>query len=373
MCVTKRQSGFELLRIISILMIISYHLYVHGVTHILENGNWTTGSGINYVAAFMCSPGGKFGVASFFMITGYFLSGRNEIKLRSLVRIVLEVLFYSLLTVVVFFIARRFGAYFPKGQDFSVLSRAAGDIFSPLSSNSFWFVSSYVLLVLLAPQLNSIFSKLSRSGMLISICTLGFVDYVINNAFDYKYSNLVTSVFFYAIGYYLAVHEDIREISGSRLRRFLLLALFVESWVLFVITKFVEDGMFFATNISYGCSIIYSAAVPIGVVSLFVLTGTLNFYSEFVNNVAKTTFGIYLIHESNLLRYVIWYNVFHIYGIYYTPVFIPAAVIIVILIFLSGMLIDTVRLKFVEPFALCCLRSIRKSSAGKFFRSDKHL
>lgn len=98
-----RQSNFEFLRIVAMLMIVASHLAVHGVQHVLEPAAkyaaYATGSFWN--KAFVCFllPGGEIGVALFFMITGYFLCSAKRISVR---RTVFEAAFYSILTGMLF-------------------------------------------------------------------------------------------------------------------------------------------------------------------------------------------------------------------------------------------------------------------------------
>ena len=72
-----RKSNFELLRIISMLMILSHHFAVHGVLNSLAktqvNNIYKQGSLINKLFTCFLMPGGEIGVALFFMLTGYFL------------------------------------------------------------------------------------------------------------------------------------------------------------------------------------------------------------------------------------------------------------------------------------------------------------
>lgn len=75
----KRESNIELLRIISMLMIVSAHFAAHGIMKInSENSyvDWINASPFNQNFIMMLIPGGKVGVGLFFVITGFFL-GRS--------------------------------------------------------------------------------------------------------------------------------------------------------------------------------------------------------------------------------------------------------------------------------------------------------
>ena len=91
-----RQSNFELLRIVSMLMIIAHHfayynVYVTAYISNTANGLWLQ----------MMRVGGKIGVSVFVMISGYFLVNSKGFKISKLLKFWLQVLFYSVLSYVV--------------------------------------------------------------------------------------------------------------------------------------------------------------------------------------------------------------------------------------------------------------------------------
>lgn len=96
---TKRESKFELLRIVAMFMIVAAHYAGHGIKHVLApealNG-FLSGSLLNRAFVSFLIPGGKVGVGIFFMLTGYFMYGKN-ISARKIIKLVAEVYFYSIL------------------------------------------------------------------------------------------------------------------------------------------------------------------------------------------------------------------------------------------------------------------------------------
>ena len=83
-----RNSNFEALRIIAILMITAYHYVVHGV------GNMATGGGnVLYISSLW----GKAGVDIFCLLTGYMLVTKENVNYKRLVNVELQILFYTFL------------------------------------------------------------------------------------------------------------------------------------------------------------------------------------------------------------------------------------------------------------------------------------
>ena len=76
----QRQSNFELIRIVAMLMIVASHYVCHGIYKVSSTNAYDVylhGDMINRVVSVIYSPGGKTGVALFFMISGYFLSNKK--------------------------------------------------------------------------------------------------------------------------------------------------------------------------------------------------------------------------------------------------------------------------------------------------------
>lgn len=93
-----RESNFELLRIIAMLMIVGSHLACHGVQRVLEGDlafvAYKSGSITNRIFTNFLQPLGDVGVALFFMITGYFLCKKTRTSIK---KVALESAFYSFL------------------------------------------------------------------------------------------------------------------------------------------------------------------------------------------------------------------------------------------------------------------------------------
>ena len=76
-----RESSFELLRIFAMFMIVAHHLSVHGVQQVSFDSrylSYTNGSFFNQLFTCFLIPGGKVGVALFFMITGFFMCRKEN-------------------------------------------------------------------------------------------------------------------------------------------------------------------------------------------------------------------------------------------------------------------------------------------------------
>ena len=93
-----RNSNIELLRIVSMVLIVMFHFSVHGAWP--EDGPLSSDTAVE-----MLSFGGKLGVNCFMLITGYFMV-HGRLKVQSPLRVVLQTWFYSFAILAIFAIAQ---------------------------------------------------------------------------------------------------------------------------------------------------------------------------------------------------------------------------------------------------------------------------
>lgn len=147
-----RNSNFEALRILAIIMITAYHYVVHGVV------DPQTGGGI---ILYISSLWGKAGVDLFCLISGFMLITKNEIHYSKLKKIEWQVLFYTIGGLIVGMILHK---------DIGLL-----DIFYsifPVISGHYWYITAYVLVFFLSPYLNQLVRSLDNTSFqrLLIIC-----------------------------------------------------------------------------------------------------------------------------------------------------------------------------------------------------------
>lgn len=93
---TKRESNFELLRIIAMIGIILFHYSDHGCNDI-SFGNALS---INVAFEYVTRIGGGVGNCIFMLLTGYFMS-QSKFRINKLLKIWGEVFFYSFFSYIV--------------------------------------------------------------------------------------------------------------------------------------------------------------------------------------------------------------------------------------------------------------------------------
>ncbi len=202
-----RNSSFEVLRIISMFMIVLHHFIVHGImNNPLYSDVFLNGSLCNRFFAWLYFPGGEVGVALFFMITGFFCINSEKIRIK---KVILEVIFYAWLSLLIYTVLRIYGVemelYIPwkDAKGFIIQS-----IIFPIRSGYFWFATSYVLLQLFLPVYNPFLKKLNNKGIILIITIL--LLFLLQSQFFIICLGYTKALFFYTIGGF------IRKISENK-------------------------------------------------------------------------------------------------------------------------------------------------------------
>lgn len=104
------------------------------------------------------------------------------------------------------------------------------------------------------------------------------------------------------------------------------------------------------SNIDYISLVRIGVFVPLCGIAIFILFLSLpDFYSNIINTIASTTFGVYLIHDSGIARQLIWNNILHVGRQFEDGYFLAYAIISILLVFVMGALLDWTRKRYIEP------------------------
>lgn len=197
----KRLNNIECLRVLVMFMIVIHHCVVSGL-HLNENLN----SGINcndmmnYLLVFInCIV--VVAVNVFFLISGYFTI---NFKLNKFVKLLGQIIFYAFFIYILFVIV--------EGQSIDVKSIIR---YSLLAVNEYWFMTVYLVLMLIAPYLNIVISVLKEDKRKYTflIITLFLVTCIYGFAFDKDVINvnngysLIYAIFLYFTGNYIKTYD----------------------------------------------------------------------------------------------------------------------------------------------------------------------
>lgn len=370
--VRARKSNFELLRIFAMLMIIAHHFASHGVLHVLEGNaaylTWRNGRPLNKIISCLYAPGGKIGVGIFFMMTGYFMINKHSFSLK---KVVLESSFYGLINSIIYIICLRLGVYpIPESKVSAVLIPTILAIFNPATGGVWWFVSAYVMLILLLPFFNRLLNCFTKKGYFIFLVIFWIIWYSIGSL-GAPFYNVAIGIFFYCIGGYIRIYEKKTKFR----RKIILFSFFIIFWIF--------DAYCIYANASIASIFLNSSAIknlffnqiqtslcwPICAISMFKLFASINIgFNEIINKIASTTFGIYLIHDFVPFRYLIWNKLLKVDLLYSNRLFPLYALLVVIAVFIVCSGIDMVRQALIEPKMLQISTSLINRFREKYMK-----
>ena len=377
--ITERKSNFELLRIVAMLMIVAHHLAVHGVQQVLSSDNayqaWAAGTMVNRLFTLLFVPGGATGVALFFMLTGYFLAGKQR---ASVLKVCLQTVFYGFAVSAVFVILLVIQKLFSIGYTFSEFSFTEKIglflhyVFMPISSG-WWFVSAYVLLVLVAPRINQFLSKLNKAGFTRLLIVTWFFWYSCQLVLGGVYVSLGRAFFFYILGAYCRLFGH-SEQEKPQVRH---IALFALGWLLYAACSFCDYALKEISAKTLAMKAVENyvlqglmdcISIPLCAWSLFAIFARMSVPpSRHINTIAATTFGVYLLHDSNITRQLIWNGILHVSDAQFlSPLFPLLAFADILAVFAICSAIDYLRLRFVEPKMLAWAEQRIERAKEKF-------
>lgn len=282
-----RLSNIEFLRIIAMIMIVFHHYATHGGVY------WNVYDGANEWISTVMISFGKIGVDIFMIICGYFMI-EQKFTWKKLLKLEIPVWFYSVLFGLLACIVwhDEIGIHNVLCFLFPVLTN---------QGNQYWFVPCYMATILLSPAINmflksldfKVFKKVLLCGvLLISIVpTLFFVNPILDG-------NISLFILLYMIGAFFRLHgEKIHKINNV-----------VMAIIFLLISTIMIIGTVYLKGIS--CDILWKDRSPLSLtisILLFQIFEKIPIgYNKWINKVAATTFGVYLIHDNLYVRNHLW-------------------------------------------------------------------
>lgn len=192
-----RASNIELLRIISMILIIMHHFSVHGCFP------FTPDLTFNKVFLQVFGLGGKVGVVAFVMITGYFMVS-SSFKLHKFAKLVGQIWFYSI---------AMLGVAMGLGLD-TVTSRNMMLALLPIGAMS-WFAQNFLVLYLLTPVINRVLHWLQHTYYVILLVVSTVIWFLMPTVLNlwpnvphttFGFKHIFSFIVFYSLGAYIKLY-----------------------------------------------------------------------------------------------------------------------------------------------------------------------
>ena len=334
-----RLSNIELLRIISILLIISFHyVYKSGFTYDTLNYNTFIVKTFTFF--------GELGVNLFVLITGYFMIN-GKFKVKKLILIICEVLFYYLLTQI---IGISIGAI---KTPTSISSKIL--LFFPTILSKYWFATVYIIIYILSPYLNKFIKSMTKKEFKKFLIIVLFLWCIIPTFFGVfynstetilYYSRLIWLIIIYFVGAYIKKYDY--DYLNTNKKRILCAVI---TFAIMLLSIFIIYRFRFRLN-HLGLKELSYFWTPNNIlmfllsISIFGLFLNINIKdNKVINTIASTTLGIYLIHDGEICRYV-WSHVFKAKEFLSGHYPLSHILLTTLIVFIVGVIIDLLRQLF---------------------------
>lgn len=301
-----RNSSLELLRIVAMLMVVACHFG--------SRVNWTSAGHMvfNEYWIELLKSLGQIGVGIFFLISGYFLYEKEDFHWQRFFKIARPTWFYSwtILALAFLFHDSLTVAATPMPQII------AQSIF-PIFLNSYWFISTYIYIMLLSPYLKKwldalCFKEIAAVVLLSFLFNTGAAtfDFLLTSEFASIGGVISSTIIFVVIGYSLNRFKD-RCTSLVIPLVFILTAAIILLVGPALLATLARAG--YPNTSAHVFMDISSIPIALAAVGLFLVFSRFDFRSKGINYLASLMFGVYLIHENNFVWRLIWQgNLFHV-------------------------------------------------------------
>lgn len=346
----KRNYSIDLLKCISMLMVVVLHLNQYGLKNVAVDSLNAIGIIKSFLHSFSI-----VGVNLFVLISGYYLSSKSiELnregvfrQYKRLIPLWVQVVMYSIGIYLLLCVIPQSGVQFSIKQ---LVKQAL-----PLLTNQYWFFTVYFLLILVTPFINKLICGLEykeyRIMMIVLLITFSVVPTI--NIFgdtfgtEYGYS-LLWFIVLYCVGGYIKRFEIKNCKYGLYYLGFVVF--FFCCHLLSNIAPKVFSGLENLFSNYYTSLFVFGASVSL---FLFFLKSKKEYRKtgKVIALISTLSFAVYLIHEHPLFRDILWEKIINP-GDYLdnTAICFLVMLLSVVVIYFTGIIIEFVRSKTIASF-----------------------
>lgn len=323
----KKNSSIEFMRIFSMLCIVLFHFTDHGRIILDHNLHF----GLNWIIMSIARIGGGVGNCIFILITGYLLITK-AFSFRRVIFLWLEVLFYSILTALfLYLIGYKTAPY--------------SQIFFPIINNTYWFISSYIILLFISPVLNKLIKISCRKYVFFYILLITTIWSILPTFFHQNWmrgiNNVEIFILLYCIGGLVRLYPIQKNIVKIKIFSVISVISIILSEIIIKIAAIQLPVDFYAFSIE---------KTPIIISSILVFITFLHTdfqLSKFWHSVSRSVFSVYLIHMGHA-GYFIYFDLFNNEKIINSIFFTPWLIFSWFTIFFSCIAIDKIRILLIS-------------------------
>ena len=292
-----RNYGIDLLRIVSMLMVVVLHVLGHG--GVLKG---TDPLSANYLLSWFINISAYCAVNCYGLISG-FVGIKSKSKYANICYLWVTVVFYSLLSFIVFAVCM------PE----AVGIKGFISTFFPVTFNAYWYFSSYFCLFFFIPFLNKLMyaiNKKQATVLVLSICFLFSIVSMISmqfgrDPFDIKAGyNAIWLASLYIIGAYIRLY-DIGKNIKKRMCFLLYLLQVIITFCSRIVAEIITAKVF---GVARGENLLISYISPTILLSavflrlLFSRINVKNCFIKIISFFSPLAFSVYIIHTQYFIE-----------------------------------------------------------------------
>ena len=322
----KRNVGIDLLRIVSMWMVVILHILGKG--GVLETTNTMS---LNYSVAWLLEIAAYCAVDCYALISGY-VGIKSKHKASGVVSLWLQVTFYSVLITVIM--------SFTHGvADISDIVKS----FLPVTFSQYWYFTAYFGMWFFVPFMNASIEQMSKKLAGFYLIAIGVVLLPVSIFMDpflmVGGHSVIWLCYLYLIGAYVNKHDLLIKISRNKAILMYLLCVVI-TFAYKVIQNFV--GIPADMLISNASPLILAAAFSL--LSIFAKIDIPSKLTKAITLLGSLSFSVYLIHTHPLVFTHIMNDKFSFLGKANPLVLIVGVVFVAVAIFVICTAIDYIRL-----------------------------
>lgn len=285
-----RNSNIELLRIVSMLMVVVLHFNNNGANTGIVNMPEVLTERLTW--GFLVESLCLVAVNCFVLISGYF---SIKLKVRSLLKFYLQCFIIGLFSYL-FYIGLSGGFSTWQSAEGLFTMKILIERLLAFTHNGWWFVVSYVGLMLLSPLLNSAVDNMTRKRFLHSLILFSIVILYLGWYQKVEVTNygnsLISFIWIYLLGRYIGKHVQIESIRKYRW-------LWLAGYLISALALFGMIMLRYHFSIEMHYPLDYNNPfVVVAAMMLLLFFLSFSFRSKVINGIASSVFAAYLIQES---------------------------------------------------------------------------
>lgn len=314
-----RNSNIEILRIISMILIVCSHFSIHGFkSNIIYNNIF-----LDFIYL------GNIGVMIFSIISGYVMFD-NKYDRKNMLKIICVTNFYSILMYLIF------------NYKNIRLIELIKNLF-PIIFNKYWYITYYLILFFIIPYLNIVIKKLNRKENVQLLGILIIMFYFIPTFTNYFYdvSKLIYLIIGYLIGATIKKYGFILDFKKIKFILFITIFVILSSIIVFETINLTNHS-------KYLLGISKLSVLIISICLFYIFISKKSFSNKTINNIGSMMLSVYIISDNENVRNLLWKKIFYLRNIENIFLFIVYTIFSILAVFGICIIIEIARKRILE-------------------------